>query len=169
MAWVWRLGWFGLIGFRDLSSLSLFLGVNRPLLPVVVRFTISSFPELVDLFGSRENEVKVWIFDYIFFSASKLVWFFFWFRIKWGKIKDLDFWFDLCVVFGFQMFCCDLVWLAKNCGIWVQWCWICSREIKRMKIKKKKKKKWFFFLNLINYFFKLRNKDFFFLLLMWLF
>ena len=73
MAWVWRLGWFGLIGFRDLSSLSLSLGVNRPLLPVVVRFTISSFPELVDLFRSRENEVKVWIFDYIFFSASKLV------------------------------------------------------------------------------------------------
>jgi hypothetical protein len=55
------------------SKLSLSLGVNRPLLPVVVWFTISSFPELADLFRSRENEVKVWIFDYIFFSASKLV------------------------------------------------------------------------------------------------
>jgi hypothetical protein len=75
MDWVWRLGWFGLIGFRDLNSLSLSLslGVNRPLLPVVVMFTISIFPKLVDLFGSRENEVKVWIFDYIFFSTSKLV------------------------------------------------------------------------------------------------
>uniref|UniRef100_A0A2N9GRN3 Uncharacterized protein n=1 Tax=Fagus sylvatica TaxID=28930 RepID=A0A2N9GRN3_FAGSY len=100
--WVWRLGLNGLIGFvkfrglnglgletwlvwidwvwgsklflsLDLNSLSLNLGVNRPLLPVVVRFTISSFPELADLFGSRENEVKVWIFDYIFFSTSKLV------------------------------------------------------------------------------------------------
>ena len=55
------------------SKLSLSLGGNRPLLPMVVWFTISSFLELVDLFRSRENEVKVWIFDYIFFSASKLV------------------------------------------------------------------------------------------------
>ena len=35
MDWVWRLGWFGLIKFGDLNSLSLSLGVNCPLLPVV--------------------------------------------------------------------------------------------------------------------------------------
>ena len=89
MDWVWRLGWFGLIGFGDLNSLSLSLnlGVNRPLLPVVVRFTISSFPELADLFGSQENEVKVWIFDYIFFSASTLVLFLFGSGLNEGKLR----------------------------------------------------------------------------------
>jgi hypothetical protein len=69
--WLVWINW--VLGSKLSLSLSLSLGVNRPLLLVVVRFTISSFPELADLFGSRENEVKVWIFDYIFFSASKLV------------------------------------------------------------------------------------------------
>ena len=62
--WVWGSKLFLSLDLNSLS-LSLNLGVNRPLLPVVVRFTISSFPELADLFGSRENEIKVWIFDYI--------------------------------------------------------------------------------------------------------
>ena len=99
----------------------------------------------------------------ITYSSQQTNWFDFWFRIKWGKIKGSDFLFDFRVVFSFQMFCYDLVWLAKNCGIWVQWCWICIKEIKRVKIKKKKKKSdcIFSFKNLINYFFKSRNKDFF--------
>ena len=97
------------------------------LLSVIIRFIISSFLELIDLFGSRENEVKVWIFDSLFFLASKqgLNWFDFCLvpdkmRENWG----LDFWFDFCLVFGFQIFCCNLVWLARNVGYGLPWIWV---------------------------------------------
>ena len=101
--WVWGSKLFLSLDLSSLYlsgsklSLSLNLGANRPLLPVIVRFTISSFLELVDLFSSQENEVKVWIFDYLFFLASKLVWFLFGSGLNEGKLRGFFVW-SLCSV-----------------------------------------------------------------------